>query len=447
MANRPVGPWSVPHLPDGDRISPERIAESCFADAGRRIRFRTRDCVVQADSRASVRCVPPDGFAAIKPLEQRNRTSRLPAGIWMLGVVSLFMDLSSEMITDCLPVFLVGTLGVSALTLGLIEGVAESTASIVKLFSGTLSDRFGKRKPLMLLGYGLAALTKPLFPLAGGAGTVFAARFIDRIGKGIRGAPRDAYVADVTPPEQRGAAYGLRQAMDTAGAFAGPLVAIGLMLLWHNDIRRVLWIAVIPAFIALLVLWLGVREPAATKPPARRVRIHWHCANGGASGKLLEAAGRCGVVYADAFLGGFPRAACAGCRARHRLCATGAGVMSGVYMLSAWPAGILSDRFPRLVILVVGCLVMLGADLVLAFGHNEAIVLVGIALWGLHMGLTEGLLAAYVADAAPSGLRGSAFGAMNLVRGVVLRLQCRGRCAVEYGGSRQRSVRARVMAF
>jgi MFS family permease len=339
----------------------------------------------------------------------------------MLGVVSLFMDLSSEMIHGLLPVFLVGTLGVSALTLGLIEGVAESTASIVKLFSGTLSDRFGKRKPLMLLGYGLAAVTKPLFPLAGGAGTVFAARFIDRIGKGIRGAPRDAYVADVTPPEQRGAAYGLRQAMDTAGAFAGPLVAIGLMLLWHNDIRRVLWIAVIPAFIALLVLWLGVREPASHETPGKArpnpLALREWKRFPASFWKLLAVVALFTLMrFSEAFL--VLRVQDAGLSIAYAPLAL--VVMSGVYMLSAWPAGILSDRFPRLVILVVGCLVMLGADLLLAFGHNEAIVLVGIALWGLHMGLTEGLLAAYVADAAPSDLRGSAFGAMNLVRGVVL---------------------------
>ncbi|HTD29745.1 MAG TPA: MFS transporter, partial [Xanthomonadaceae bacterium] len=317
----------------------------------------------------------------------------------MLGIVSLFMDLSSEMIHGLLPVFLVGTLGVSALTLGVIEGVAESTASIVKLFSGTLSDRFGKRKPLMLLGYGLAALTKPFFPLASGAGTVFAARFIDRIGKGIRGAPRDAYVADVTPPEQRGAAYGLRQAMDTAGAFAGPLVAIALMLLWQNDIRRVLWIAVIPAFAALAVLWIGVREPvrpAATgnKRPAPLALRDWKRFPASFWRLLTVAALFTLMRFSEAFL--VLRAQHAGLSVAFAPMAL--VVMSGVYMLTAWPAGVLADRLQRLGILVVGCLVMLGADLLLAFGSGEIVVLVGIGLWGLHMGLTEGLLAAYVAD-------------------------------------------------
>jgi MFS family permease len=367
----------------------------------------------------------------------------------MLGVVSLFMDLSSEMIHGLLPVFLVGTLGVSALTLGLIEGIAEATASIVKLFSGTLSDRFGKRKPLMLLGYGLAALTKPLFPLAGGAGTVFAARFIDRIGKGIRGAPRDAYVADVTPPEQRGAAYGLRQAMDTAGAFAGPLVAIGLMLLWQDDIRRVLWIAVIPAFIALLVLWLGVREPArhenAGKARPNPLALRDWQRFPASFWKLLAVVALFTLMrFSEAFL--VLRAQDAGLSIAYAPLAL--VVMSGVYMLSAWPAGALSDRVPRLAILVVGCMVMLGADLLLAFGRNEMIVLIGIGLWGLHMGLTEGLLAAYVADAAPSDLRGSAFGAMNLVRGVVLLFASVAAGALwTYGGPQATFAAGAVMAL
>ena len=339
----------------------------------------------------------------------------------MLGVVSLFMDLSSEMIHGLLPVFLVGTLGVSALTLGLIEGAAEATASIVKLFSGTLSDRFGKRKPLMLLGYGLAALTKPLFPLAGGAGTVFSARFIDRIGKGIRGAPRDAYVADVTPPEQRGAAYGLRQAMDTVGAFAGPMVAIALMLLWQNDIRRVLWVAVIPAFIALLVLWLGVREPArhetAGKARPNPLALRDWQRFPASFWRLLAVVALFTLMrFSEAFL--VLRAQDAGLSLAYAPLAL--VVMSGVYMLSAWPAGILSDRLPRLGILVVGCLVMFGADLLLAFGRNESVVLVGIALWGLHMGLSQGILATLIADVSPAAYRGTAFGVFNLLSGAGL---------------------------
>ena len=191
---------------------------------------------------------------------KQDNLNRLPPGVWALGFVSLFMDISSEMIHSLLPVFLVGALGVSALTLGVIEGVAEATASITKLFSGAISDWMGRRKPLALLGYGLAALTKPLFPLADSALTVFTARFLDRIGKGIRGAPRDALVAGLTPPELRGAAFGLRQSLDTVGAFAGPLLAIALMALFANDIRAVFTVAIVPAVVAVLILWLAVRD-------------------------------------------------------------------------------------------------------------------------------------------------------------------------------------------
>ena len=353
------------------------------------------------------------------PIQRSWKT--LPGGIWALGFVSLFMDVSSEMIHGLLPVFLVGTLGVSAAALGWIEGVAESTASISKLFSGTLSDRYGKRKPLMLLGYGLAAITKPLFPLAGSAGMVFAARFIDRIGKGIRGAPRDAYVADVTAPEERGSAYGLRQSMDTAGAFAGPLIAIALMLLWQNDLRRVMWIAVIPAFIALGILFVWVREPehhlTSDRARVNPLALHEWKRFPASFWKLLVVVALFTLMrFSEAFL--VLRGQNAGLGEAYAPLAL--VVMSGVYMLSAWPAGVLSDRLPRLAVLVVGCLVMLGADLLLAFGNGMIAVLIGIGLWGLHMGLTEGLLAAYVADDAPDDLRGSAFGAMNLVRGLLL---------------------------
>ena len=382
-----------------------------------------------------------------KPVQSNWKT--LPGSIWALGFVSLFMDVSSEMIHGLLPVFLVGTLGVSAATLGWIEGVAESTASIAKLFSGALSDRFGQRKPLMLLGYGLAAITKPLFPLASSAGTVFAARFIDRIGKGIRGAPRDAYVADITAPEQRGAAYGLRQSLDTAGAFAGPLIAIALMLLWKDDLRRVMWIAVAPAFIALAILAIWVREPKrgsidAAKPHANPFALHAWKRFPLSFWKLLVVVGLFTLMrFSEAFL--VLRGQNAGLGAAYAPLAL--VVMSGVYMLSAWPAGMLSDRLPRLGVLVVGCLVMLGADLLLAFGNGEAAVLTGIGLWGLHMGLTEGLLAAYVADDAPADLRGSAFGAMNLVRGVFL-LVASGAAGTlwAHGGPRETFLAGAVMA-
>lgn len=348
------------------------------------------------------------------------RLGRLPHGVWALGFVSLFMDISSEMIHGLLPLFLVGTLGVSVAGLGFIEGVAESTGVITKLFSGMWSDRLGHRKPLAVLGYGLAALTKPLFPLADSVAMVFTARFIDRIGKGIRGAPRDALVADLTPPEQRGAAFGLRQALDTVGAFVGPLLAMGLMVWFANAVRTVFWLATVPAVIAVTILVLAVREPEASRPKAVRrnpfAGFRWR--------SFPRPFWRLIVVvmlftltrFSEAFL--VLRAQTSGLPLAYAPLAL--VVMNFAYVLSAYPAGALSDRMPRHRLLVVGCAVMVAADLFLALGDRPVYILVGIALWGLHMGLTEGLLAALTADHAPVELRGTAFGLVNLVRGAML---------------------------
>nr|WP_322110888.1 MFS transporter [Steroidobacter gossypii] len=343
----------------------------------------------------------------------------LPAGVWALGLVSMFMDVSSEMIHALLPVFVVGTLGASAIWLGVIEGVAEATANVVKVFSGALSDRWGKRKSLALLGYGLAAVTKPLFPLAGSAGTVFAARFIDRIGKGIRGAPRDALVADYTSPEQRGEAYGLRQSLDTVGAFLGPLFAIGLMMLLANDVRAVFWIAAIPAFIAVAILWLAVKEPAHLTPMPKRMvdlrpkdlpRSFWAVATVATFFTLAR--------FSEAFL--ILRGADIGLTIAWTPLVL--VVMNVVYMFSAYPAGVLADRMPRHHLLMLGAAMLVLANLMLAGASDVAVVLLGVALWGLHMGLTEGVFTAMIADAAPTDLRGTAFGVFNLLRGLLLML-------------------------
>lgn len=357
---------------------------------------------------------------AHKEKQPAPRLGRLPSGVWALGFVSLFMDISSEMIHGLLPVFLVGTLGVSVAGLGLIEGIAESTAAITKLFSGVWSDRLGRRKPLAVLGYGMAALTKPLFPLAGSVVTVFVARFVDRIGKGIRGAPRDALVADLTPPEQRGAAFGLRQALDTVGAFVGPLVAMGLMVWLAGQVRTVFWLATVPALIAVAILVFAVREPEASRPKAvgRNPFAGFHWRSFPASFWRLVAVAALFTLtrFSEAFL--VLRAQATGLPIAYAPLAL--VVMNLAYVLSAYPAGVLSDRLPRHRLLIVGCLVMVVADLFLAFGNSSAAVFVGIAAWGLHMGLTEGLLAALTADHAPAELRGTAFGVVNLVRGVML---------------------------
>lgn len=343
----------------------------------------------------------------------------LPAGIWALGIVSLLMDMSSEMIHALLPAFLVGTLGLSALALGLIEGVAEAIASLTKIFSGVLSDHFGKRKPLVLLGYGLAALSKPMFPLAHHAGMAIAARWIDRIGKGIRGAPRDALVADITPPAQRGAAYGLRQSLDTAGAFAGPLLATVLMVLAAFDIRMIFWIAVLPALLAVAVLAVFVREPGHSAPN-HRPRGHLFAGWRRFPKKFWALVALVLMFtlmrFSEAFL--VLRAIDAGLPTAYLPMTL--VVMSGTYMLTAYPAGWLSDRISRHALLAAGCAVMIAADLLLAFDNTLATVGLGIAAWGVHMGLTEGLLAALTAEYAPADLRGTAFGIVNLARGLML---------------------------
>ncbi|WP_247878266.1 MFS transporter [Azospirillum sp. TSO22-1] len=344
----------------------------------------------------------------------------LPRGVWALGLVSLLMDLSSEMIHSLLPVFLVSVLGASALSVGIIEGIAEATSSIVKLFSGTLSDRIGRRKPLALLGYGMAAVTKPLFPLASSVSMVLAARFVDRVGKGIRGAPRDALVADLTPPEQRGAAYGLRQALDTVGAVLGPLAAMALMALSSDDVRLVFWVAALPAVLCVAVLALGVREPPGI-PKARALHPIWTRAGLAGLGRPFWALVAVAVVmtlarFSEAFL--VLRAQDAGLALA--LVPAVMVAMNVTYTLTAYPVGALSDRIGRHGLLLAGFAVLILSDAALALADGPLLVLLGAALWGVHMGMTQGLLSALVADGAPADRRGTAFGVFNLVTGVAL---------------------------
>jgi MFS family permease len=346
-------------------------------------------------------------------------TARIPRAVWALGGVSLLMDVSSEMIHSLLPVFLVTTLAASAFTVGLIEGAAEATALIVKVFSGTLSDYWGRRKPLAVLGYGMAALSKPLFALAATAGLVFTARMLDRVGKGIRGAPRDALLADVTPAAVRGAAFGLRQSLDTVGAFLGPLIAIGLMLLWANDFRAVFWVAIFPAALSVALLVFGVQEPdrppgtptvnPITRENLRRLsRDYWWVVSIAAIFTLAR--------FSEAFLvlraqdGGLALA----------LVPLVLIAMNVVYALAAYPFGRLADRVSQPRLLALGLVVLIGADLLLAYSGQGVWVWGGIALWGLHMGMTQGLLATMVAQTAPENLRGTAFGLFNLVSGVAM---------------------------
>lgn len=345
--------------------------------------------------------------------------SQIPKGVWVVGGVSMLMDISSESIHSLLPLFMMTTLGTSVLLIGLIEGLAEATALFIKVFSGAISDYLGQRKGLALLGYGLGALSKPLFALASSSGMVLGARLMDRTGKGIRGAPRDALVADVTPPEMRGAAYGLRQSMDTTGAFLGPLLAVSLMLLLDNDFRTVFWIALIPGLLSVALLYFGLQEPKTPLEhkrtnPIKRENLRrlgkacWWVIGLGAVFTLAR--------FSEAFLvlraqqSGVPLA----------LIPLVMVVINVLYSLSAYPFGKLSDGMSHTRLLQWGLMVLIGADVVLALSSHWMGVILGVALWGIHMGMTQGLLAAMIAKTAPRDLRGTAFGIFSLVSGVGL---------------------------
>ena len=348
-----------------------------------------------------------------------TRHSPLPAAIWALGFTSLFMDVSSEMIHALLPLYITGTLGAGVFAVGLIEGIAEATALIVKLFSGVISDITGKRKTLALIGYGLAALTKPLFPLASSLSLIVTARFIDRIGKGIRGAPRDALVADLAPPERRGEAFGLRQSLDSFGAFLGPLIAIVLMLISQNDFNFVFWIACIPAFISVAILFVFVPERNAETKTDKKFPLAW------SSLHLMPSA--FWIVLGISAVLSFARIS----EAFLILRASDLGLpvafapfvliaMNVIFAALAWPLGHLADRFSRRLLLALGVATLAAASLCFAAAASLYAVALGIALWGIHLALTQSLLATLIADAAPASLRGTAFGLFNLASGVAM---------------------------
>jgi MFS family permease len=352
-------------------------------------------------------------------ISNKSTLSQIPSSIWVLGFVSLLMDISSEMIHSLLPMFMVSTLGASAFTVGVIEGLAESTAMMIKVFSGILSDYLGKRKGLALFGYALSAMTKPLFAIAPSLGIVLSARLLDRIGKGVRGAPRDALIADIAPVQLRGAAFGLRQSLDTVGAFLGPLLAVGLMLLWSNDFRAIFWVSVIPGLLAVTLLMFGVREPKnyetvkrsnpISKENLKRLSTnYWWVVVIGAVFTLAR--------FSEAFLvlraqqGGIPMA----------LVPLVMVAMNLIYALSAYPFGKLSDRMSHTKLLALGLIILMAADLILALNDHWLVVVIGVALWGIHLGITQGLLARMVADSAPADLRGTAYGFFNLISGIAL---------------------------
>jgi MFS family permease len=355
------------------------------------------------------------------PTEDERALRRMPSGIWVLGFVSLLMDISSEMIHSLLPLFMVTSLGTGTIAVGIVEGLAESLALVVKVFSGTLSDYWGRRKGLALFGYALGACTKPLFAVASGLELILTARLLDRVGKGVRGAPRDALVADIVPPQLRGTAFGLRQALDTVGALLGPLLAVGLMLLWANDFRAVFWVAVVPGLLAVGLLWFGVQEPEHRQVSARKNPLRWaNLARLSTSYWWVVAIGAVFTLarFSEAFLilraqqGGMPIA----------LIPLVMVAMNLVYSLSAYPFGKLADQMCHMKLLAGGLLILIAADLVLAAGDHWSVVVLGVGLWGLHLGMTQGLLATMIADTAPAELRGTAYGFFNLASGLAMLL-------------------------
>ncbi len=344
----------------------------------------------------------------------------VPTAVWVLGFVSMLMDISSEMIHALLPVYLVTVLGASMSTVGLIEGMAEATASVVKVGSGALSDWLGKRKWLAAAGYGLAAFTKPVFPLASSIGWLVAARFVDRIGKGIRGAPRDALIADVTPSHLRGTSFGLRQSLDTIGAFVGPLLAIGLMAASSDNFQFVFWLAVIPGFLSFALIAFVVREPDAK---ARSGPVAWPLSRK----SILRLGAPFWWFICVAFVFTLARFSEAFLILRAQQAGTPTGltplvlvIMNIVYALAAYPAGALSDRVDRRKMLMIGLAFLVVGDLVLAWSASLPMIGLGIVLWGLHMAFTQGLMSAMVADTAPADLRGTAFGLFNFMMGLAM---------------------------
>ena len=346
---------------------------------------------------------------------------RIPPGVWTLGFVSLLMDTSSELVHALLPLYMVGVLGASVFVVGIVEGVAEAIALMVRVFSGYWSDALSRRKPLVVLGYAMGAVSKLVFPLAPSLGFVVAARFVDRVGKGIRGAPRDALIADLTHPSVRGASFGLRQALDSVGAILGPLVAIVAIGYFAGDFRAAFWLAIPPAVLCVALLCIGVREAddRAARAPDVNAKLSWRDVR-----RLDRRFVIVTVIASVLTLARFSEAF---------LVLRGQGVglgtlgapwvmvaMTVVYAACALPAGRLADRGHAKALLSAGAAALVASDVVLALAANSAGVLVGAGLWGLHMALTQGLLAALVAATAPPDLRGTAFGVFGLACGVAL---------------------------
>ena len=339
----------------------------------------------------------------------------IPRNVWILGFISLFMDLSSEIYHALLPAFITIALGLPATALGAIDGIAEATANFSKLFSGRFSDRSLKRKPWVMAGYGIAAVSKPLFPLAASAPAVMTARFFDRIGKGIRGAPRDAMLADESPPEIRGRAFGLRQTLDTIGALAAPLVAIGLMALFAGNIRSVFWIAIIPAAISFLLAALALREPEQHLAPLKRSPFFAGFRDLNKDTKRLLQVGFLFTLarFSESFL--ILKGIEVGLSGA--LSPLTLAMFNLAFVVLAYPAGALSDKMSPRAIIMVGIIVLIAGNLIFATTSGFSGLTLGAILWGAHMAMTQGIFSRMIADSAPEHLRATSFGAFWFVTG------------------------------
>lgn len=346
--------------------------------------------------------------------------SAIPATVWMVGFVSLLMDVSSEMINTLLPLYLAGGLGASALAIGFIEGISVAIATASKFLSGVLADFSRRAKPIAVLGYGLAALSRLIFPLATSVDLIVLARAMDRVGKGIRGAPRDAIVAAVTPQGMRGASFGLRKSLDTVGGFLGPLIAIAAMLLLAGDIVTVFWLAALPAGMAVAVLIFAVREPAESRAEIKNIPAFRFADAFRLNPAIWTVICLAGVIMLARFSEAFLLLKSVEAGFSLTWVPVSIVIMHGVYGLCAYPVGKLSDTIGNTGLLLCSLVFLVVAHLTIAFSATVWEFVIGIVFWGLHMGFSQGLLGAMVADASPAGLRASAFGAFNLVTGIVL---------------------------
>jgi len=343
---------------------------------------------------------------------------RIPRTVWVLGFVSLLMDISSEMIHALLPLFMAGTLGASAIWIGLVEGIGEGTALIAKVFSGVVADRFGHKKRLVFAGYFLGVISKPVFALAGSMPVVLAARFFDRIGKGLRGAPRDAIVADVTDESIRGAAYGLRQSLDAAGAFVGPLLAALLLLLWTEELRSIFWIALIPGAACLALILFGVEDNVT--PTVNTKHIAWKDLKIVITPAFVQLV-ILGTLFSLArFSNAFIVLRAADIGIEHAWIPMTVVLMNIAFSLSSYPFGKLADKLNPMKLLALGMVLLALANLLFAYAANYRILAAGIVLFGMHLGATQGIFSTIISEIAPSEVRATAFGIFNFFSGLAL---------------------------